>query len=228
MELYEAGRRREEIASIEWPSVRLEGGSPTWEFHETKGSKLSATDDGPERYAIPPKLVPCLGALRGLHERRLGRPVGDGDRVFLSPDGRPLIGDNLRRAFYRLLGLAGIPRMDRRGRTLDLHAARTTVYARGAAAGIPVDQMMTFVGHRDIRTAMRHYRDPDATSMQAIAARLAAGDVEQATHAPVVGAASKGSAPTTPIAREPAPNGPPSVRVGTARARERRRLDGPL
>ena len=66
--------------------------------------------------------------------------------------------------------------MDRRGRTLDLHAARTTVYARGAAAGIPVDQMMTFVGHRDIRTAMRHYRDPDATSTQAIAARLAAGE----------------------------------------------------
>ena len=42
-----------------------------------------------------------------------------------------------------------------------------------AAAGIPVDQMMTFVGHRDIRTAMRHYRDPDATSTQAIAARPA-------------------------------------------------------
>ncbi|MCY3018727.1 MAG: hypothetical protein NTW87_06820 [Planctomycetota bacterium] len=43
-----------------------------------------------------------------------------------------------------------------------------------------VDQMMTFVGHRDIRTAMRHYRDPDATSTQAIAARLAAAG-EQAT-----------------------------------------------
>ncbi|MCY3018025.1 MAG: hypothetical protein NTW87_03205 [Planctomycetota bacterium] len=42
------------------------------------------------------------------------------------------------------------------------------MYAMGAAAGIPVDQMMTFVGHRDIRTAMRHYRDPDATSTQAI------------------------------------------------------------
>ena len=133
--------------------------------------------------------------------------------MFLSAKGCRLHGENLLDEFYIVLGEAGIPRVDRRGRTLDLHAARTTVYARGAAAGIPVDQMMTFVGHRDIRTAMRHYRDPDATSTQAIAARLAA---EQTAHAPVVGAASKGSAPTI---KDPAPNVPPSVRVGTARAR---------
>jgi hypothetical protein len=59
-----------------------------------------------------------------------------------------------------------------------------TVYARGAAAGIPVDQMMTFVGHRDIRTAMRHYRDPNCLDTQRIAARLA-GE-ETITDSPVV------------------------------------------
>ena len=74
---------------------------------------------------------------------------------------------------------------------------------------------MTFVGHRDIRTAMRHYRDPDATSTQAIATRLAAAG-EQTLPAPVAGAATQGSAPVT---REPAFNAPPSLRVGTARAR---------
>jgi len=56
------------------------------------------------------------------------------------------------------------------------------------------------MGHRDIRTAMRHYRDPDATSTQAIAARLAAAG-EQATPAPVAGAATRAA----PVAREPAP-----------------------
>ena len=30
------------------------------------------------------------------------------------------------------------------------------MYARGAEAGLPVDQVMAFLGHRDIRTAMRH------------------------------------------------------------------------
>jgi len=77
--------------------------------------------------------------------------------------------------------------------------------------------MMTFVGHRDIRTAMRHYRDPDATSTRAIAARLAAG--KAMTDTPVMGAASRGSAPAAPVTKEPSPNASPSVRVGTARAR---------
>jgi hypothetical protein len=84
------------------------------------------------------------------------------------------------------------------------------------APSIPVDQMMTFVGHRDIRTAMRHYRDPDATSTQAIAARLAVG--EKMTDAPVEGIAT-GAAPAAPTVKDPAPNASPSVRVGTARAR---------
>lgn len=175
MALYEAGRRREEIELLEWPSVHLDGDSPTWEFWNTKGSKLAkgTASNEPERYAIPPKLVPILQSLNSLHERRLDRKVSAGDRVFLSPMGRPLHGDNLRNDFYEILIAADIPRFDHRGRSLDLHAARTTVYARGAAAGIPADQMMTFVGHKDIRTAMRHYRDPDCLDTQRIAAKLA-------------------------------------------------------
>ena len=174
--LYEAGRRREEVELLEWPSVHLVATSPTWEFWDTKGSKLAKTtaaSNEPERYAIPPKLVPYLLALKELHERRLDRKVGAGDRVFLSPMGCNLHGENLRDDFYEILIAADIPRFDHRGRSLDLHAARTTVYARGAAAGIPADQMMTFVGHKDIRTAMRHYRDPDCLDTQRIAAKLA-------------------------------------------------------
>lgn len=175
MALYEAGRRREEIELIEWPSVHLDGDSPTWEFWNTKGSKLAkgSASNEPERYAIPPRLVPYLRALKELHERRLDRKVGPGDKVLLSPMGRPLHGDNLRDDFYEILVAADIPRFDHRGRSLDLHAARMTVYARGAAAGIPADQMMTFVGHKDIRTAIGHYRDPDCLDTQRIAAKLA-------------------------------------------------------
>ena len=66
---------------------------------------------------------------------------------------------------------------------------------------------------------MRHYRDPDATSTQAIAARLAAAGERATADAPVEGVATRGSAPAAPVTREPAPDTPPSVRVGAARAR---------
>ena len=176
MALYEAGRRREEIVLLEWPSVRLDGGSPTWDFWDTKGDKLSKStfaSNQPETCAIPPRLAQYLRALKTLHERRLGRKVVPGDRVFLSPLGCHLSGDNLRIDFYSILESAKIPRIDHRGRSLDLHAGRMTLYARGAAAGIPVDEMMSFIGHRDIRTAMRHYRDPNCANTQKVAARLA-------------------------------------------------------
>ena len=176
MALYEAGRRREEIVLLEWTSVHLDGDAPTWEFWNTKGIKIaksSAASNKPERYAIPPRLVPYLRALSALHERRFGREVGPDDRVFLSPKGSPLHGDNLLDDFYEILEAAKIPRLNHRGRSLDLHAARMTVYARGAAKGIPMDQMMKFVGHEDARTALQYYDDPDSLDTQKIAAQLA-------------------------------------------------------
>ena len=75
--------------------------------------------------------------------------------------------------FHRVLKQETIERLDRRGRSIDLHAARMSVYARGAELGIPTDQMMTFVGHKDIRTAMKHYHDPRATDKRRIAEKLA-------------------------------------------------------
>jgi hypothetical protein len=176
MALYEAGRRREEVVLLEWPSLRLDGDSPTWDFWDTKGDKLAkaaVASNQPETCAIPPRLAQYLRALKRLHERMLGRAVGPGDRVFLSPLGCRLNGDNLRIDFYAILESAKIPRVDHRNRSLDLHAGRMTLYARGAAAGIPVDEMMSFIGHRDIRTAMRHYRDPNCANTQKVAARLA-------------------------------------------------------
>jgi len=110
------------------------------DFWNTKAQKLSAAPSSePESYPIPPAVAEYFMALKGMHERHLGRPVGKGDNTFLSPMGRPLHGDNLRDDFYEILVAADIPRYDHRGRSLDLHAARTTVYARGAEAGIPAD-----------------------------------------------------------------------------------------
>jgi integrase len=231
--VYESGRRAREIRLLEWPSVHI-GTSPTWEFHDTKGMKIGkARQDQPERYAIPPRVVPYLHALKGLHQRMLGRQVGRGDRVFLSPEGLPLHPENFRDEFYLVLEDAGIERVDHRGRSLDLHAARTTIYARGAELGIPVDQMMVFVGHRDIRTAMRHYHDPNATSTRRIAEALAklgrkrpeeqAGNETPAatTQAPAT-APQPAPQPASPVVPQPAPE--PAKPAAEANPPGRRRI----
>ena len=174
LSIFCSGRRLGEMTGLEWPDALLGADPPSWRFWDTKGRKLSAKDDGePETYPIPPQVVAQVRALKARHEELLGRRPRPGDRVFVSPEGSPLRPDNVRRTFHRLLGLAGIEKADDRGRTLDLHAARTTVYARAAEAGIPVDQAMEFVGHKDIRTALKHYRDPRAINKRRIAETLA-------------------------------------------------------
>jgi integrase len=179
--IYESGQRLDEMLSLGWADVHLDGDSPHWNFWNTKGQKLSATPESePESYPIPPAIAEYIKALKGMHERYLGRPVGKKNTVFLGPKFGELNDSNSRRLFYKILKKEEIDRADHRGRTLDLHAARTTVYARGAEVGIPVDQMMEFVGHRDIRTAMKHYRDPKATNKRRIAEKLAAMSFDSA------------------------------------------------
>ena len=170
--IFESGRRLEEILSLEWLEVRLDAANPTWLFYETKGAKLTG-DVEPEQYPIPPAIVAYLKALRVMHERILRRKPRRGDRVFVGAEFGRMTAENARRHFHKILKRAKIDRIDHRGRSVDLHSARMTVYARGAALGIPCDQMMTFVGHKDIRTAMRHYRDPRATDKRRIAEKLA-------------------------------------------------------
>ncbi len=174
LSIYEAGRRLGEMLGLEWRDVHLDDAAPHWDFWDTKGQKLSASDQSePEQYPIPPLVLEYIRALKAMHERHFGREMIKGDKVFLSPQFGLLDDANVRRHFDRILKRANIAKKDDRGRSLDIHAARMTVYARGAAAGIPVDQMMSFVGHKDIRTALNHYRDPKSIEKQKIAQKLA-------------------------------------------------------
>ncbi len=175
--IFESGRRLGEMLDLEWCDVRLHGESASWDFWDTKGQKLSPTASGePENYPIPPTVVEYLRALKAMHERHLGRPVGKGDRVFVGPCHGGLSPRNALRHFYRILRRAGIQRADARGRTVDQHSARMFAYSRGSAAGIELADMMSWVGHRDIRTAMR-YRDERAVQKKMIAEKLAGLDM---------------------------------------------------
>jgi len=170
--IYSAGRRLGEMLDLEWPDVHLEAEPATWDFWDTKGQKIARDENGPETYPIPADMVKYLKGLKGFHARLKGRPVGAGDKVFVAPNGSEIDGARVRRHFRRIMKRAKIDAMDHRGRSLDLHAARKTVYDRCSDADIPVDQAMYFVGHKDIRTAMKHYKDPNAKTKAKVSEKL--------------------------------------------------------
>lgn len=90
-----------------------------------------------------------LAQLRTLHARALGRPVGDADRVFLSPEGQPQRAEttNARRVLRRLPGAAGIGRIDALGRRLDVHALRGTAATSLARRGVNMAVTQKLPGH---------------------------------------------------------------------------------
>jgi integrase len=94
--------------------------------------------------------------------------VGAGDRVFLSPEGRPLRVDtvNARRILARLLEAAGIARRDSTGRKLDIHALRGTCASRLARRGVGVALTAKLLGHSTIEMTLKHYTKLDLADLR--------------------------------------------------------------
>ena len=74
-------------------------------------------------------------------------------RVFDVPDG-------LVRIFDRDLKLAGIPKRDERGRTLDVHALRTTFGTLLSKGGVPLRTAQAAMRHSDPSLTANVYTDP--------------------------------------------------------------------
>src|SRR5262249_30988575 len=89
--------------------------------------------------------------------RERGEPIPfrlPGDRkLFRVPAG-------LLRIFNRDLKMAGIPKKDERGRTLDVHALRTTLATLMNKAGVVPRTAQAAMRHSDIRLTMETYTDP--------------------------------------------------------------------
>ncbi len=66
----------------------------------------------------------------------------------------------LLRILNRDLNLAGIPKCDERGRTLDVHALRTTLGTLLNVAGVAPRTAQAAMRHSDIRLTMETYTDP--------------------------------------------------------------------
>src|SRR5262249_19546597 len=66
----------------------------------------------------------------------------------------------LLRIFNHDLKMAGIPKKDERGRTLDVHALRTTLASLMNKAGVAPRTAQAAMRHSDIRLTMETYTDP--------------------------------------------------------------------
>jgi integrase len=146
------GARYGEARTLAWGDVDLERATATLRPENTKTERTRCVP-------ISREFAAELAQLRTLHARVLGRPVGDADRVFLTPEAHPQRADttNVRRVFRRMLEAAGIERIDALGRRLDVHALRGTAATSLARRGVSMAVTQKLLGHATVEMTARHY-----------------------------------------------------------------------
>ncbi|MCC7014617.1 MAG: tyrosine-type recombinase/integrase [Planctomycetes bacterium] len=155
------GARYGEARTLAWGDVDLVARTASLRAENTKTRRARCV---PLSRAFVARLVD----LRELQKRALRRGVGGADRVFLSPEGRPLRRDtvNTMRVFDRALEAAGIARVDPLGRTLDIHALRHTAATRFARNGTPLPVTQRILGHSDPKMTARVYTHLDVEDLR--------------------------------------------------------------
>jgi integrase len=152
------GLRVGELARLTVADLHLDGPVP----HIQLPAKI--TKNGEEDFVpVRPDLVIELRAW-------LAERFGPGT---LPPDGLVFeVPAGFLRIFNRDLKLAGIPKRDERGRTVDLHALRTTFGTLLSKSGVPPRVAQRLMRHSDIRLTMQTYTDPALFDLQGAVAAL--------------------------------------------------------
>lgn len=155
--LVERGSRAGETSKLRWADVDLDAMTATFRAETTKTRRGRTVP-------LTPGVIAVLRELRAQHAVVLDRDPGPEDRVFLRPYGKPWTTTgagpgSLLRAFRRIARLAGLPLLDTRGRSLDVHALRGTAATRMLRNGIPVDLVMDVGGWTSSEVLRSHYRD---------------------------------------------------------------------
>ena len=99
---------------------------------------------------------------------RVLRKLG-GERLFLSPKGRPWNRQNRGNAmktFREALDLAKIARRDQDGRVLDIHALRYTACSRLLNRKVPLHIVQRVLGHLDPKMTLRVYAEVNAPDVR--------------------------------------------------------------
>lgn len=146
--LLETGARQGEVLNLRVEDV--EGGDPGIVIRSQEGSKRR----GDERF------VPCSPAMHRTL-KALGRRSSDG-RVF--PNSRRTV-QIWWKGLAKAAGLHGVT----------LHGLRATYITQALDAGIAPVEVQKLVGHTDLATTMRYYRNPKTSSAAAATIRAAIG-----------------------------------------------------
>ena len=96
--------------------------------------------------------------------------------------------DKLVRILHRDADAAGIPKRDKRGRTVDVHALRGTFGTHLARAGVDAVTLKTLMRHKRIETTLRYYVDDGLLEVDRAVATLPA--LLTAPHTPEVARAT--------------------------------------
>jgi integrase len=153
------GLRKNELATLTVAQVRLDGPVPHVELdaadeknREGNGVVLRADLADDLRHWLADRLA----ALQADAQRR-GGPI-----PARLPAETPLfyVPDKLIKIFNRDLKAAGIPKRDERGRTLDVHALRTTFGTLLSKGGVPLRTAQAAMRHADPSLTANVYTDP--------------------------------------------------------------------
>ncbi|MBL8858292.1 MAG: site-specific integrase [Planctomycetes bacterium] len=146
----ETGARYGELSRTAWGDFSRERRSITLRGENTKNGKSRVIP-------ITDEFAAVLVGLHRFQTKALGRKVGRGDRIFLTPEGCNMqpISKAALCVFWRILELAEIPRVDAQGDHMDIHGLRHSFASRLARAGVGLLHAQRLLGHSDPKlTAM--------------------------------------------------------------------------
>ena len=153
------GLRKGELASLTVAQLKLDGPVPHVELdaadeknREGSGVAIRADLAADLRSWLDDRLATLQATARSKGEPIPARLPGD-ILVFDVPAG-------LRRIFDRDLAAAGIQKRDERGRTLDVHALRTTFGTLLSKGGVPLRTAQEAMRHSDPSLTANVYTDP--------------------------------------------------------------------
>jgi integrase len=144
------GLRRGELASVTISSLVLDTATPymTLEARDEKNRKGSK---------IPLRADLVVELQSWIAEKR--EAYAGSDAEFMSEQ-LFAVPSSLLRVLNRDLAVAGIPKTDERGRSVDVHAMRVTLATMLNAAGVAPRTAQEIMRHSDIRLTMDTYNDP--------------------------------------------------------------------
>jgi integrase len=151
------GARTEELRALTWSRVNLDGNPPTidlWRSVRAHGD--TKTSKSRRTLELPARCVAALTKHRDLVEKQRaesGRHPEEFDLVFSTTTGAPLDPANVRRAFRRVVGAAGMDPLSWTPREL-----RHSFVSLLSSSGMPIEDIAHLVGHANTRVTELVYR----------------------------------------------------------------------